>query len=159
MTVSVRCAVHPEIEARAEPCERCGNFGCETCFLHPKNQLCEGCRKITGADASDAALPPAEREALQRARSSPVITALKMLGMGLLLGVGNVVYSLACGRYFPIAFPLAGILLGMALSVLAFTPFGRPQTLAGQRVRGLIFVCMTLGGLLAGIALSWLVRD
>lgn len=50
-----RCAVHPEVPARATPCARCGAFACDACFASggysgTARATCAACRARTGAD-------------------------------------------------------------------------------------------------------------
>jgi hypothetical protein len=52
--VAPRCAVHPDVDAQAEPCERCGAFACDVCFglvgdePVSADRLCKSCRDRVG---------------------------------------------------------------------------------------------------------------
>jgi hypothetical protein len=127
------CAVHPDVRAQIEPCERCGAFACDACFgLEDErpvtaDRLCKSCRDHTGHGEvpwEDASLPFTTRlgQTLSRALSAPGKT-FEAIGVGHLYHAGSFAIVTTLVGYAPM---LALVGLGVILVAAFGSSLGLP---------------------------------
>ncbi len=139
-----KCAVHPELTARPEPCTSCGVAGCAACIPAANAGVCVAC---------------AERAVGPSGASPGLALAPRLIGVAVFLAGGgfitlNRMVIAGTGRTYLILFPLGGMFLGLGLA-MALT--GR-AVLDGPTVtpttRIVAYICIGLGTLF-GVGLNF----
>lgn len=155
--MSPRCAVHPDVVARASACRRCGNFACDGCFGHPLSELCASCAVAEGQHPSDFAVAPRMRAQRQWIRRNPRLAGILYAALGVGLWAMNIAFLFTMERYYVVLFPLGGVMMGLGTGFLLT---GRAAVGADWRGQPWWFwgiqVPLIVAGGLAGVGLNFL---
>lgn len=139
------CAVHPEVLAQLEPCERCGAYACDECFglegdvVITADRLCKSCRDLTGHGTvpwENATLPFGARltQTLQLTLRDPG-RAFESIGDGPVYFAGTFAVTTTLLGYGPI---LVLMLLGVGLFAVLGSSFLHVDDGGGSAVMAIL---------------------
>lgn len=151
-----RCATHPERDARAVACSRCGNFACEDCFGDPRSTLCPPCQEAEGFHPSDFQYTEQQQRMRRWMRKNPRLGGLAFVGAGVAFFLLNTAFLVFMERYYVIFYPMAGAFAGLGLSAIVTGRLVVNKLADAPLSYWLVAFTLAIGGMLAGVGLNFL---